>query len=263
MTISFLSPEQYAIYSVAFFSVPVLYSFYEAIFKSILPVMSQSAVKSDSRAVAGLWRSAVERTSAVSIPCLFLVWIMAKPIINVLFTSEYVSAASYYRIYILTLAIHMLGAGLVLRAFSRTMATFWTNLVSAVVTIISAFVLTRVFGVWGAVATAVLGAVLPNVLQLVCEAKLLALPLYAWLPLGRLAKQFLICMIVGLPVWLFGSHAELPLPVIALICGGYLLSVFMIQELMGIGLHPRLSEYMIKRVVFRFRPKAASMELGT
>ncbi len=260
LTIAMLSPEQYGIYSVAFFSIPILSAFYEAIFKSILPLMSHHASKNDLVAVAKLWQSAIARTSAVSVPFIVLAWLLAEPIVTMLFTESYAAAVPFYRVYILTLAIQMLGAGLILRACNRTRLTFWSNLVSAAVTILSALILTRAYGIWGAVATAIVGAVLPNVMQLLYETRMLSLSIVSWLPISQWGKQLFICAVVGLPVWKYGRDSDLQVHEVAIIGGGFLFVVLLVQEIIGVSINPQFRVILINHLHARFRPRRVPME---
>ena len=66
-----------------------------------------------------LWKKMVDKTSNVTIPAVFIFLLLADEIITILYTEEFIEAANYYRIFILSFLVSMFSYNIILRGLIK------------------------------------------------------------------------------------------------------------------------------------------------
>jgi len=194
----YIEPSQYAIYSVAFFSIPLLTMLFTSINNVVVPEISRYAYVGNKKKVKELWHKVIEKTSSVAIPSIFFFSIMAEEVIVLLYTEKYAESAIYYRIYLLSFLFTMTSFGLVLRGFKKTMLIFRANLIGAIVTISIGYFLIKKFQLMGAMITAIIGIGVPIIIVIYYEKKLLNLKFSNWMPWDKIVKIVSITILASL-----------------------------------------------------------------
>ena len=134
--ISYLSNEQYAIYSLAFFGIPGIMQIYDALCQVNVMEMSQAFHNNNRVGILTLYKTFVVKTLSFSLPIILIVLVFAKPIIVLLFTEKYLESVPFFQVYIFTFIVAMLGAGSILRAINKTRLSLSAYALSSIIFIL-------------------------------------------------------------------------------------------------------------------------------
>lgn len=191
----YIEPAEYAIYSVAFLSIPFLSQMFQSINNVIVPKLTEYYKAGDYKMAADLWRRSVVKTSSITIPAILFFMVMADEVIVFLYSSEYALAVNYFRMYLFSLVFFMLNRGIILRAFNRTQSMFRIDLITTVILVVVGYFLIRYYSLMGAMATALLGIGMPILFILVKEKMILEIKFKNWLPWKEMGTILLISVI--------------------------------------------------------------------
>ncbi|MFC1760358.1 lipopolysaccharide biosynthesis protein [Candidatus Neomarinimicrobiota bacterium] len=169
--------NDFAIYSIAFISIPVLPILYSSINNVVVAQIAVFCKEEKFKNAAALWRKTVLKNASITIPIVGFCFVMADHIIEILYTQRYLESANYFRIYILYFLFSMFSYGFILRGTKKTSSIFIIDLISAIITIISGIYLIQNYQMYGAAITAVMGISLPIIITVIYEKNLLKLPL--------------------------------------------------------------------------------------
>lgn len=211
MVNQFINPEDYAVYSVAFLSIPLLANLFSSVNNVTVPKLTQHLANQETFEALALYRKLVFTTSSIAIPAVIYFFVMAPQVITLLFTNKYESATPYYRIYLLVFFFTMTSYGLILRAAKRTKEIFYANILAAVITVAAGFPLIASLNMTGAIITAALATILPSVFQSILEMNLLKVNLYNLFPLKELLRIFLISLFPVVFIILISQTINSPL----------------------------------------------------
>ena len=250
----FITPGQYAIYGVAFLSIPLLQQVYTAVNNVAMPEITLLAASRNIQGLKALWHKIIEKNASITIPCVVFFVLMARETIFFLFTEKYIAAVPYYRIYLLTFLFVMTGYGMILRAANRTRQIFRANMIGSILTLAIGILIIRRWLLWGAMMTAVCGIVLPVFTQLIYEKRFLGLKLTGWFPWGRLFRILLSALPSIILIIVMKSIIQRPLP--RLLAGAALFFplVAIIQINWNVFIYPEIIP-LAKRMLVRLSGK--------
>lgn len=180
--IRMLTPAEYAIYGIAFLSIPGINQIYDSLCQVNIVNMSNSFRSGRIVEIQPLYGSFVIKTLSFSVPVILVVALFSEEIMTFLYTSSYVSAAMYFRLYSLTFLTSMLGAGTVLRSLGKTKLSMYAYFITCVVGMPITFFLIKYYGTTGAIIGAMINIILPRFIQMYFEANSLKLSLGDFLP---------------------------------------------------------------------------------
>ncbi len=197
--ISYLTVEEYATYSIAFFGIPGIMQIYDSICQ--VNVQNMASVKeTDSASIIQIYKSFVVKTLSFSLPIILIVFLFSEQIIEFLFTNKYLDATPYFQSYILTFIVGMLGSGTILRAIGKTRYSMYAYLASAIICIPFTYILIINYGINGAIISAMINVMLPKMLQIAIEMRLLKTPFRKYFPLKNVAKILIASIIPIIPI---------------------------------------------------------------
>lgn len=197
--ISYLTIEEYATYSIAFFGIPGIMQIYDSICQ--VNVQNMASVKeNDSKSIIQMYKSFVVKTLSFSLPIILIVFLFSEQIIEFLFTDKYLDATPYFQLYILTFIVGMLGSGTILRAIGKTRYSMYAYLASAIICIPFTYILIINYGINGAIISAMINVMLPKMLQIAIEMRLLKTPFRKYFPLKNVAKILIASIIPIIPI---------------------------------------------------------------
>lgn len=253
LCISFITPEEYAIYSLAFFGIPGIHQVYESVGEVNILNMSAAYKENKIDETISLAQNYVTKLMSFSIPVIFGVFVFAKVVFEFLFPPEYLKAVPFFRIYVFSFVIGALGAGLVLRATGKTKYTLKAYLRSAVIYLPFAYFSIKYYGTWGAIITAMLGLLLPKLFQISFEMKILNVNLWQYLPWGKIGKILLLSVMLVIPVVGLNHFVELNIFVAGIIGLVYVLAVWFIEIKHGLFIvdQETLLNYLSRIKVFK------------
>lgn len=226
----YVSEEDFAIYSLAFFSIPLVSQAFTSINNVVTPEITKFINGHQVRHAHQLYLKVVGKTSSIGFPAICFFTLMAPELITFLFTANYIDATPYYRAYLLSFLFTMTSYGIGLRAAKRTNLIMFANFVGFLVTVGVGIVVIPFFGLNGAILTALFGIGVPVVLQLMFERKLFETPIMEFLPWETIFVSLAVSLVASLPVLVI-KQWQLP-ELIALILSGFVFAtiVFVLER---------------------------------
>ncbi len=226
LCISYISPEEYAIYSLAFYGIPGITQIYSSVGEVNILNMSAAYKENDIKGVITLAQDYVVRLISFSVPIILVAFLYASIVIDFLFPPNYIASVPFFRIYILSFLVGAFGAGLVLRATGKTKYTLKAYLVSAVIYLPFAFFSIKYYGTWGAITTAMLGIILPKLFQIAFEIKILQVSIWKYMPWSKIAKIIAISVVPLIPLVVLSFFVTLNVFVAGALAIVYVLAVY-------------------------------------
>lgn len=233
----YITPQEFGIYSIAFLSIPILKQFFSSIHNVVVPEISLKIKNNEMYEATNLWRRTVEKTSSVTIPAVFIFWLLANEIITIIYTIEYLDAANYYRIFILMFFVSMFSHEIILRGSNKTKYILFSNIVGTIFTVTIGFLLIPKVGLYGAIITALLGSITPMIISLHIERRIMNISFRNWVNWKKIIINFFICFLISIPIFIFKDYI-----------GNIYLRVFVV----GMFFFPLVTFFQIKFDIFIF-----------
>jgi O-antigen/teichoic acid export membrane protein len=183
LCIKYLTPADFAIYSIAFFGIPGIMQVYDSFTKVQVIEMTLRFRENRMDKISEIFKALAVKAFSFSVPLLMVVFLYSKKIIVLLFTEKYLDSVPFFRGYLFSFLFFMLGAGLILRATGRTKDTLKSYIYSCVVTLPATFFLIKSYYMWGALTGALLNVVVPRIFMIAFEIRYLNIGLknhYPW-----------------------------------------------------------------------------------
>lgn len=182
LTVLFTASD-FAVYAVGNFRIPMLTMLYDSVGNVILRQISRySTSRDDKRKTLVLWQKMIVKNATLTIPTVVLCFVMAHPIITLLFGDQYVAGVKIFRIFLLVLLVQMLGYGYIVRGYAKTTIIFLANLAKMIFTVSVGYLLIKHFGIIGAAVTFLLGFVINAAIQLFKSKQILEVGWSEFLP---------------------------------------------------------------------------------
>ena len=197
--IRFLTPSDFATYTVAFFGIPGIMQIYDSFTKVQVIEMTIKYHENQINQISEIYKALALKAYSFSVPLLMIVALYSRKIVVFLFTSKYIESVPFFRLYLLSFLVFMLGAGLILRATDRTKDTLKAYAFSSLITLPVTFFLTKKFGMWGAMSSALFSLILPRLLMIYYEIRILNLNLASYFPWKKIFVIISISIICLLP----------------------------------------------------------------
>ena len=121
LLIDHVSTSDFAVYSLAFYGIPIINFILSSINNVAMPELTSFAKSGDFDSITILWNRIIVKTISVTIPALGFFVVFAPEIIVFLFTESYLDSILYYRIYLFTVLFSATSYGLVLRAVMKSL----------------------------------------------------------------------------------------------------------------------------------------------
>lgn len=228
MSISYLTAEEYATYSIAFFGVPGIMQIYDSLCQVNVTNMAKLYKENNIEGVLLEYKRFVIKTLSFSLPIIFVVFVYSPQMIELLFSSKYLDSVPFFRIYILTFIIGMFGSGTILRAINRTKLSMKAYLISVLITIPLTIILLKHYGIWGAISAAVISAIIPKLIQIIFEIRCINSSLRDYFPWTTMMRLLLVSLLCLVPVILLNIFVNINILSAILMSIAYILLVYAI-----------------------------------
>ncbi len=235
----YVSINDFAIYSIAFISIPILNILYSSVSNVVMPQIALYCKEEKFNNAASLWRKTATINASITIPIVAFCFVLSDQIIEILYTQKYLEAAKYFRIFILMFLFSMFSYGFILRGIKKTTTIFIINLISTIITIIVGLYLIRIYHMYGAAITALIGMALPIIITIIVEKNILNLPwknLMQWKKINLIIITSLISLIIVFLIKYFLVNIYLTLLLSGIF---YSISVFLLQKKFDLFLFPQ------------------------
>ena len=228
ISISYLTAEEYATYSIAFFGVPGIMQIYDSLCQVNVTNMARLYKENNLGGVLSEYKSFVIKTLSFSLPVILVVFVYSPQIIELLFSSKYLDSVPFFRIYILTFILGMFGSGTILRAINRTKLSMKAYLISVLITIPLTILLVKHNGIWGAISAAVIGTVIPKIIQIFFEIRCVNSSIREYFPWMTMVRLLLISLLCLVPVILLNCVVNVSTLFAIFISAAYVILVYAI-----------------------------------
>lgn len=199
-SVRLLSPENYAVYSVAFFSIPGINQIVDSLAQVNIINMSKCYQAHEFARIMPLYREFVRKVASFSTPVILCAALYSEEIVGLLFAKEYASAAVYFRIYSLTFLLSMFGAGTVLRSVGKTRLSMYAFIISCVIGLPLTVFLIQRYAVAGAITAAVINIILPRILQMIYEVRVMRATFASYLPWRQVGRVYGVALVLLVPL---------------------------------------------------------------
>ena len=178
-----LSTEQFAFYSMGCLLVPPLYILEMSVQKVLIPALSKAYHAEDRLSMIQYYRKAQSDIGYLIIPAVFGLIIFNRPIIEILFTSQYMDSAEYLKIYALTYLAYIIPHDAIPRATGQTRWVLKMYLLLTPLSILVVYVCAGQWGAKGALISSMIFFFIPKIPGLIYSSRITRYPIFkliAW-----------------------------------------------------------------------------------
>ena len=229
LCIAYITPEEYAIYSLAFFGIPGIQQIYDSVCEVNLLNMTKAYQDGDTEGTIRQYQNFCSKMLSFTVPLILIVFLYSKDIILFLFTEKYEPATPFFQIYIFSFIIGTIGAGTVLRASGKTRYTLRAYLYTLPIYLPLTYLGIRYYGLWGAITAAMMGIILPKLFQISFEKNILGVSLAKYMPWKDFGRILLWSLVVIIPFVIIHYLCSLNIFVCGALAVVYLLAVYYIE----------------------------------
>lgn len=115
----YFDPDQFAIYAVGCFQLPLLGMLLDSVISVLLPEVARREAAADYQGIIELWAAAIRKLSLFFIPVYTLLFVVRHEFITVLFTKTYAAAAPIFAINLLNILLYICVPTSILRSFDK------------------------------------------------------------------------------------------------------------------------------------------------
>lgn len=198
--LAFITPAQYAVYSIAFYGIPGLMQIYLAISQTYIPKMVCAYKEQGTHALINEYRSMISKTLSYTIPIIAVFVVSADIIIPIVFSDKYIESIPYFQIYLISFIFSSLGCGNILRAIGRTTYTMYVYLVVIGLMIPITYLGINRYGMDGAIICSTCSMVLPLLVLLFFDSHAIHVSvfnLFPWRNIGFICISSIVGVIVA------------------------------------------------------------------
>ena len=228
LSVSFLTPEEYATYSIAFFGIPGIMQIYDSLCQVNVTNMARLYKDNEISGIKAEYQRFVIKTFSFSLPIIFIAFIYAPQIIELLFTNKYIDSVPFFRIYILTFILGMVGSGTILRAIGKTKLSMKAYFISVLLTLPLSYVLIKTYGIMGAIISVVVSTIVPKLFQIAFEMRCIQSTIKDYFPWTKILFLFGVSLAGLLPVILLNTFIDVNIIFAIVISIIYVISVYLI-----------------------------------
>lgn len=196
----YITEEEFASYSLAFFSIPLISQAFTSINNVVTPQITKFMANDQIREAHHLYTQVVSKTSSLAFPAIVFFTIMAPELISFLFTESYLDATPYYRAYLLMFMFTMTSYGIGLRAAKKTNLIMLSNFIGMIITVGVGLIAIPEYRLKGAILTALLGIGIPVLTQLFFEKNLYQTTVATFLPWKAILISCIVSLAASIPL---------------------------------------------------------------
>ncbi len=216
-----LGREEFAIYAVGAFQVPLMNVIQASISNVTFPMMVHYEKDGDHAGILGLWQRSLLKTLVLILPVFVFLQITARPFVTILFTDEYAAATPVFMIYLL-LFLRSGFESTVLQVYKRTRFILVTSAAGFVVNLLLGLLLFRLMGRLGPPVAAVVTMNILNLIHLWYAGRLMQASILQVLPPAGILKRFAAALVPGVMLWFAYRYVEVTqFHTLLLACGAY------------------------------------------
>ena len=226
----FFRPADFAVFSIGAMELPFVSILSNSVNSILLPHIS-----SDTDNLATTYRAAVRKNALIVLPLCVIFFILAKPLITLLYTSQYEASVPIFRVYLLILPLRIATFGIIFMALGKTKYIMYNAILTLLLNLVLNLILVRQIGMIGAALATVLVTWISAGVYLYWIKHKLSLSLAALFPCTAILRTALAAVIAGAfayftiqanPGYLF-SALSLLVFIVSYVIFGYLLKAIL------------------------------------
>ncbi|MBC7428217.1 MAG: oligosaccharide flippase family protein [Bacteriovorax sp.] len=167
-----LSPQSFAFYSMGCLGIPPLYILEMSVQKVLVPALSISYHAGDKLSMVQHYRKAQSDIAYLMIPAVFGLIIFNRPIIEILFTSQYMDSAAYLKVFAITYLAYIIPHDAIPRATGQTGWVLKMYCILTPLSLLVVYVCTRQWGAMGALISSMVFFYLPKIPGLIYSSRI-------------------------------------------------------------------------------------------
>ena len=150
---SYFAPAAFAVFSIGAMELPFVSIFTNSVNSVLLPAMSSQA---DIPDMAMRYKAAVRKNALIIFPLTALFFLFAEPIFYILYSSKYLSAVPYFKVYLLILPLRIATFGIIFMALGKTKQVMLNSILTLAANLALNIILVRQIGMMGAAIATVI-----------------------------------------------------------------------------------------------------------
>ncbi len=205
---SYLEPRDFAYYSMGCLMVPPLLILEMSVSKVLMPKLSRLWHEAKLGEMALSFKKAQEDISYLMIPAVFGLYIFSKPIIEILFTADYLESVPYLRVFAFSYLAYIIPHDTFARASGKTKWILKVNLVITPISLITVAYSAKAYGPLYALILTVIYRFIPKIWGLIYTAKNTHTKVRNLIPFAAFSKNLAINAILAIIVMNFKNHFD-------------------------------------------------------
>lgn len=218
MIAAIATAEVFAIYTVGAIELPLVPALAFAVTTALVPSLVVAHRDGKPTEFIALWHGSMTKVALVMMPVFAGVFVLAEPVITVLFSVSYAEATLPFRVYLCLLPLRLCGYGAVVRAVGHTKPVFVAAIAGLGTNVVLNYPCYLLFGLAGPAVASILAQAVAIWVLVRKVREVLDISWLEVLPFGPVLRTLAVAAVAAVPLWLllplFGS------PVIALVAGG-------------------------------------------
>lgn len=208
--------EVFAIYSVGAIELPLVAALAYSVTTALVPTLVVAHQSGKTDEFIALWHGSMVKTALVMMPVFAVVFVLAEPVMSVLFSATYAEAATPFRVYLCLLPLRLCGYGAVVRAVGRTKPV----LVAAVAGLLTNAALNYpaylLFGLAGPAIASIIAQVVAIYVLLKAVRETLDLGWGAIFPYMPVVRAFVVAIVAAVPLYFAAPYLGSPVATLTL-----------------------------------------------
>lgn len=194
------SAEVFAVYAVGAVEVPLVSSVAYSVTVALMPTLIALHGKRDTAGFLAYWHGSVVKVAAIMMPVFFFFFVLAGPLVRLLFSAAYTDAQVPFRVYLCLLPLRLCAYGAVVRALGETRPVLHSSIAGLAANALLLYPLYTLFGLPGPALAALSSQLTAIVWLLATVKKRLGVPWSGVFPFPRVGRAFLVAALAALPL---------------------------------------------------------------
>ncbi len=183
---SYLSPENFAYYSMGCLVIPPLILLEMSVQKILIPKLSKAFTNNENSKALGDFKKAISDIAFILVPAIFGLYFFAEPIVELLYTNKYSASAAYLKIFAFSYFLYIFPHDSVPRATGKTGWILKIYLLTTPITLIAVFLAVKHATAQHALMIAIALKFLPKIAGLKYSSKIMKWNILEMIPWTRL-----------------------------------------------------------------------------
>ena len=239
---SFFTPEQYAIYANGSYDIPLINILTLSVTAVLVPSIVRARTDDDTAEVQRLWHGGARRLAWAFFPATVGLFLLAEPLMVLLFSEKYAASAAPFRVLVLILPARIAMHSAFLRALGSTKPILRASLIALGSSLVLSLILVQIewLGLLGPAIASVTGAYLAIVYTIVVVNRILGWHWRDYLPWQTLGGMVLVSLAAALPtLWAIQLMGGAAVWLRVLVPGGVYAGAYVAIGWLSGAAHPR------------------------